>query len=137
MNRVETLTELLSRYTELVDPCQSGNGSGDTGVRLMPATYTRSVRELERQMVTLRERDHGLWRHVAGRYLQATTKTCDVWVRRSGKNGKKVSVVERKVVTVWPDWVDETRTAAGIRWIASRWPMWEPELPTQLLVSAA
>lgn len=137
LTRYEVIEAILERYDELSDPRQSGNGNGDTGVRLMPATYTRSVKELERLMVRLREENKPLWRHVAGRYLQATTRTKDVWVRRPGRNGKKISVVERRVVTVWPDWVEPSRTEAGIRWIANHWPSWEPQLPEQLLVSAA
>lgn len=54
-HRVEVIEQLLTSYHQLVDPLQQGSGNGPTGVLLMPATYTPSVRELERILKAMRD----------------------------------------------------------------------------------
>ena len=72
--RVRVLTELLERYHDLVDPLTSAGIPGDgatAGILLMPATYTASVRELERLIRLLRDDHHGpivKWTHNGQRY---------------------------------------------------------------------
>ena len=93
-HRTQVLELLLERYTELVDPMQMRNEPGEgSGLLLMPATYTASVRELERLIRQLRDTRHGpivkwaaknerdqpetfaaspraLWWHLNGWYIQ-------------------------------------------------------------------
>jgi hypothetical protein len=86
------LRVLLERYAELVDPQQSrgGLGSGER-LPLMPATYTASVRELERLLRVMRDdrvnrvvgrgpdgralTPRRLWWHVNAWFLAAETVT--------------------------------------------------------------
>lgn len=59
-HRTKVLERLLEHYAELVDPMQMRDQPGEgTGLILMPATYTASVRELERLICSLREDRHG------------------------------------------------------------------------------
>lgn len=53
--REEIISTLLDRYHELVDPSQPRDGSGDgVALPLMPATYTPTVREIERLIGDMR-----------------------------------------------------------------------------------
>lgn len=121
--RCRVIRDLLARYAELVDPMQARDGSGNgVALGLMPATYSASVRELERLLRLMREHGHhvttvgklvpdapraqrdirvsarGLWWHLNERYIAATTRTVDVPVTRRAKNGKRLQKVERRVV---------------------------------------
>ena len=150
--RVEVVTQLLERYNEFVDPMQSGNGDGDTGLRLMPATYTSSVRELERILRVMREDRaaslvrlktgekasvRSLWWHVNQRYIACSSSLKDVRVRRKAKNGKHVVVIERRLVPAYPPEVSLVRVERGVEWIADAWSVpFEPMLPRVVLVAA-
>lgn len=135
--REEIIVALLERYSELVDPMQAGGG-GEGGWGLsMPATYTDSVRELERLLRVMREvRPSQHW-HLSERYIRATSVLRDVKVKRKTKHGKTVTVVERRVVPVWNPAVRLHKVELGVAWLASRWALaHEPMLPNALLVAA-
>lgn len=138
-HREEIVTQLLERYVELVDPMQSGNGSGDTGLRLMPATYTASVRELERLMQRMRQERRSQWWHVSERYIRAEHVLRDVKVKRRTKHGKTVTVVERQVVTSYHPGVRLEKVRRGVAWLADEWDarrIGEPMLPRDVQVAA-
>lgn len=67
-SRERVIVELLVRLPELVDPMQSRSGLGDgVALPLMPATYTASVREVERLLRVMRDdRSSPLIRDAAG-----------------------------------------------------------------------
>src|SRR4051812_41632757 len=156
--REEVITTLLERLPELVDPMQSGNGLGDTGLRLMPPTYTASVREIERLLRLMRDDRasplvrlldkngaptgekasvRSLWWHLTERYVRCRQSTKDVPVRRKAKHGKTLLVIERRVVTSHNSRVDQAKVRAGVTWLAGRWGLaQEPMLPNELLVAA-
>lgn len=139
MSRRElVIVELLERYGELVDPMVSRDGGGDgVAVPLMPRTYTRDVRELERLLVRMRSERPSQWWHVSERYLRSSRVTRDVRVRRRGKNGKSAWVIERQVVDVFSPSVRLEKVRRGVRWLADEWGLpLEPMLPRELLVAA-
>lgn len=135
--RETVLVELLERFNELCDPMQSGNGEGDTGLRLMPATYSASVRELERLLTRMREVRRSQWWHVTERYIRATSVLRDVQVKRKGKNGKTVTLTERHVVAVYDRGVRLEKVRRGVEWLASEWSLpHEPMLPDAILAAS-
>lgn len=153
--RCRVIRDLLARYAELVDPMQARDGSGNgVALGLMPATYTPSVRELERLLRMMREDrsaklvivDHHafpkvsvrrLWWHVNARYIAAGSRTVDRQVARKGKGGKRALVVERCVEPIVDRRVDEVLVTAAVAWIAQAWALRsEPMLPADLQVAA-
>lgn len=141
-SRVSVLEQLLERFTELVDPMQSGNGDGDTGLRLMPATYSPSVRELERLVVRLREERHSLWWHVNERYLKAVQSTAWMCPKCHGishaavhkhrdKRGKPSTYKGARVLrTSWDVSVNAKKVSLGVAQIGAWWALsHEPFLP--------
>lgn len=152
-HRAEVITELLSRYDELVSPLNGPSGvrgDGDSVIST-PATYTASVRELERLLRVMREDRtealqivggpkvsvRSLWWHVHHRYIAATTRTVDVEVVRRGKNGKRARVLERRAVASFDRAVNPQLVSAGVAWMAAAWSLpSEPMLPSALLVAA-
>lgn len=137
--REEVIVALLERYSELVDPMQSGNG-GEAGWGLsMPRTYTASVRELERLLKVMQVERRSQWWHVSERYLRAQSALKDVQVRRKTKHGKTVTVTERQVVVTWSPAVRLEKVRRGVEWLASSWDerrVGEPMLPAELQVAA-
>ena len=150
--RVAVLTTLLELYNDLADPCQSGNGGtqGSDGLTLMPATYTDSVRELERLLKLMRE-DRGLsliqtsqgkvsvrklhW-HVSEWFIRCTTANRWVTEPARTRSGKKTTRRVRAIVTVRNPAVDERLVDAGVRWLAENWGLdSEPMLPTAVVES--
>lgn len=147
--REQIITQLLERYTELADPMQSGNGGGDTGLRLMPRTYTPSVRELERLMVALREERHNIWWHVNERYLKAVQTTAyqcpkckgishSTTHRHRDKRNKLSTYTGIRVLrTSWNTGVNAKKVDQGITWLAGQWTLaTEPMLPDELRIAA-
>jgi len=135
--RVAVLTELLSRYHELTDTLTTNGekGNGDQPPQ-MPATYTRSVRELERLLGQLRLVDRPLWWHVSERYLRSTQSIKERTRFEKVKGKGRVSVTERVVWTTYPRTVDHDLVEAGVKWLAQNWRLKsEPMLPKEILVS--
>lgn len=137
--REEIVVALLERYSELVDPMQSGNG-GEGGWGLsMPRTYTASVRELERLLRLMQVERRSQWWHVSERYLRAQSALKDVPVKRKTKHGKTVTVVERQVVVTYSPAVRLEKVRRGVEWLAASWDerrVGEPMLPAELQVAA-
>lgn len=162
-HRRDVIVHLLERLNELVDPVRAGNGDGQTGLLLMPATYTPSVRELERLLVVMRlDRSESLlllgngrkasvracWWHLNERYLRATTRTCwrcpkcstESHVERHthrDRRGKLCAYPGKRVlVNVYDPGVDEKLVDAGVGWLAEHWALAvEPMLPRELMVA--
>ena len=147
--REAVIVELLERFNELTDPMQSGNGDGDSGLRLMPATYTPSVRELERLIVKLREERHNVWWHLNERYLKAVQSTAWECPKCKGvshaathshrdKRGKLSSYKGVRVLrTSWSERVNPVKVETGVRWVASEWTLkHEPMLPDVVLAAS-
>ena len=129
--RVAVLTELLSRYHELTDTLTTNGekGNGDQPPQ-MPATYTRSVRELERLLGQLRLADRPLWWHVSERYLRSTQSIKERTRFEKVKGKGRVSVTERVVWTTYDARVTEDSVKEGVEWLARHWRLKsEPMLP--------
>lgn len=151
-HRVEVISELLSRYHELVEPgVREGLAGTGEALALMPATYTASVREIERLLRSMREDRsealqlvgdrkvsvRALWWHVHHRYIAATTRTVDVEVLKRGKNGKRHRDIERRAVPCFDRAVNPVLVGAGVAWMAENWRLAsEPMIPQALLVAA-
>lgn len=141
--RTRVITTILERYTELVDPMNGpgaikGDGDSITG---MPRTYTATVREVERLLREMRNSHNPLlrrlWWNVNARYITATTRTVDEAVTRKAKNGKRLQVVERRVVSVYDRRVDEQLVTLAVKWLAQQWGLKsEPMVPRELQVAA-
>lgn len=145
--REETIVGLLERWRELVglDGPSGVKGDGELEPR-MSVTYTRSVREVERLIVRLREERHSVWWHVHQRYVIGTSRTvwhcprCKQDSQRAshthqGKSGKPLEVPgKRQVRNVWHRNVDHAKVAAGVAWISAEWALpFEPQ-PVELQV---
>jgi hypothetical protein len=150
MTRTETITALLERYDDLVDPQQAGHSANLTGVPLMPPTYTDSVRELERLLRRMRDdRSEPLlrvgerkvsvracWWHINTRYIACTRVIKVEMVRRRGKHGKHITVPERHVITL-ANGSEDAIVKRGVQWIADAWSLkHEPMLPDEAKVAA-
>lgn len=141
--REETLTQILERLTELTDPMQSGNGNDDSGLRLMPATYTASVRETERLLAKLRDERHHLWWHLNEHYIRAEQTTayqcpkCDAishYATHSHRNkhGKPSTYKGTRILrTTWNQAVNPKKVGQGVRQLAAWWTLkHEPRFPS-------
>lgn len=151
-SRQQVIETLLERYHDLVDPMQSRGVLGDgEHLPLMPATYTASVRELERLLGAMREDRlsslvalttgerasvRSLHWHVSERYIRSLVRTRDVPVTRRAKGKRTVTVLERRVVTTYSPKVRQVLVDAAIAWLADNWALRsEPMLPNELLAA--
>jgi len=159
--REQTLTQIARLYTDLTDPQQAGNGNGDSGLRLMPATYTPTVKEYERLVKQMRDdrsekllelKDkHGVaiaklsvrsawwhlehWHHRAQRVIKHEIILADVKHSR-----RKVRVLDSNGKPTTQPTIgylrdpkaSEARAALAITWIAAHW-----NLPTEPMLPAA
>ena len=145
--RIAVLTEIASRYAELVEPLNGPDGiRGDGGSPIsMPKTYTPTVREFERLVVALRLEERTLWWHLDGWWLAATTRTMfhcprcgpthqseHVHSKRTGPGLIKLKC-KRIVVARRRQGARETQAERAIEWIAERWSLeHEPMLPDEI-----
>lgn len=143
--RGQVITTILERYDELTDPLTSRDSIASSGSRVprMPATYTASIREVERLYVQLRSADSRTHWHLAEWYIRPVVKLAHVpkLTRRHGKlvqvlNADRspvftTSVVVRRVPGVRRDLAEQ-----GVSWMASSWRLpHEPFLPSELMVA--
>lgn len=135
--RQRIIVELLDRYDELVSPLQARNGHGDgEPLPLMPATYTASVRELERLMQRMRAERPSQWWHVNEHYIACTWVVREVPVRRKAKRGHVTELTRARVRRASPA-VRAEKVRRGVQWLADEWAApFEPMLPQELLVAA-
>jgi hypothetical protein len=142
-HREQTIEQILERLTELIDPMQSGNGNGDSGLRLMPATYTKSVREVEALLGKLHDQRHHIWWHVTERYIRAQQTTAYKCPKCNGishyathshrdKHGKPSTYKGKRILrTTWNERVNPKKVEQGIQQIAAWWTLTrEPEMPS-------
>lgn len=159
-HRQRVLELLLEHYHDLTDPMQMRNEPGEGGgLLLMPATYTASVRELERLLRRMRDdRTHPLltlptgekvsvracWWHLNEWYLKATQTltTPNTTPKRSkGKQLKRAQVDEHgqplKHTRVLRNAEARHQTALrGVQWLADNWSLThEPMLPQELIAA--
>ena len=142
--RVFVLTEIASRYAELVDPLNGPDGiRGDGGSPVrMPRTYTATVKEFERLTVQLRDTERPLWWHLNGWHLEATSRTmwhcpkCGMTHQpehiHAKKNGPGLMSVKCKRVVVYTrkSGARESEAVRAIRKLADWWGLGhEPMLP--------
>lgn len=164
-HRGRVIAQILERYNDLIDPLLSGNESGSTGVLLMPATYTPTVREVERLMQTLREDRHGpltkwthdgepfaasprrLWWHLNGWYIDVQ-HVLHVPPLKTQKNKRK-QLTRQPVDQLYGAALPQVRIVRkadvrfpialkGVERLAELWSLThEPMLPTDLRLKAA
>lgn len=136
--REEVIVQLLERFSELVDPMQMRAAEGDgTGLLLMPATYTPSVRELERLLIRMRSERRSQWWHVTERYIRCQRVQRVITEKRRTKAGKTVMVPVDRIVTSWHPGVRQEKVRRGVAWLADNWRLGhEPMIPKELLVAA-
>ena len=144
MTRREIIVEMLRRYNDAEDPCQSGTGLRGTGDRvpLMPAEWNRSFRELERVLKLMRSEAPWLWWDLRERFLSCQIRTVDATV----KNGVlrlpdccelaagAVDIGARSVrvrVVSWSPLVRPERVEKGVDWVVSRF-QGDPFLPLEM-----
>lgn len=136
-HRERNIVQLLERHAELTEPIRAGNGQGaGGGVALMPhepscvilksnppycSCSRRSVVELERLLVRMRDERRSQWWHVTERYVRCTYVTRDVEVKRKGKNGKTARVVERQLCVDFHPGVRAEKVRRGVEWLADNW----------------
>lgn len=157
--RAAVIEQLLERYNDLVDPMQSGNQQGDTGLRLMPQTYTPTVRELERLIRLMRDDRHHplvtvegekvsvrkLWWHLNAWYIAVEHKTYTPPLKvAKGKNGKLIKLqVDDQGVALPQVRVLRSPEARyqlalkAVEWLSASWGLvGEPMLPRELVQAA-
>jgi hypothetical protein len=148
-SRVRVLRALLASWEDLVDPQQSRGTFGDdtsVGFGLMPASYSPSVREVERLLRCLRVEDRALWWQLHQRFFRSERKRGLRRVRVQGANGKRKLVTVEVLFEVWDSRVDthEPRSrcegcqvCAGLLWLAQEWGCrFEPMLPEGLALAS-
>lgn len=148
-SRVRILTEIASRYDELVTPLNGPDGIRGDGqaTPAMPKTYTATLREFERLVVELRATDRELWRHLDGWWLSASTRTiyqcprcgpthAREHVHPNRRSGRPTTIKTKRVV-VWVRIAGarESIAKAAIVVVASRWALEiEPMLPDEIRI---
>lgn len=148
-SRVAILTEIAERYSELVEPLngpQGIRGDGSSPIQ-MPRTYTTTVREFERLVLSLRAEDRRLWAHLDGWWLSASTRT--IWLcPRCGpchqaehvhtkRHGHGLLIVKCKRAVQWSrlPGAHESEAKRAIIVIAGWWNLRsEPMLPDEIRI---
>lgn len=144
-NRIEILTEIASRYEELVDtPGRTGvPGSGEYGPR-MPRTYTATVKEFERLLKRMRnqakQKAYGgyslgtLWWHLVQWHVHPRGRVQRVVaVRQKVKGGRSMVVYTPTMVVVRHPDSREERAVLALEWMSEHWGLGvEPMVPDEL-----
>lgn len=146
--REEIIIEMLSRYQEAQEPDGKGGqpGSGER-VPLMPATWNRSYRELERCLRELRaERTCQYW-HLSERYLRCRIITVDCKVVKgkirlpehselvagAAQAGEKTARVRLRQ---WDPGVRAEKVRRAVAWLAVSF-QGDPYMPVEMTELAA
>jgi hypothetical protein len=134
--RATIINEILSRYAELTERGGLNGSSSDGGLTIqMPPTYTADVKEVERLMGVLREKDRRLWWHLSEKYLRSSETIKTSTERRKVKGKGYITVHLRKVVPHHSPRLDEKLVEDGLEKMASWWSLQhEPFLPRQVVV---
>ena len=134
--RATIIEAILSRYAELVERGGLNGSSSDGGQPpQMPATYSPSVKEVERLMGVLREKDRRLWWHLSEKYLRSSETIKTSTERRKVKGKGYITVHLRKVVPHHSPRLDEKLVEEGLEKLASWWSLGhEPMLPKHVMV---
>jgi hypothetical protein len=155
---LEVVVELLERYNDLADPIRSGNATGRQGIALMPhepncvirtarpprcSCSFRSVSELERLLVSLRDSERRVWWHTTGWFVEVEWVLREPTPRR-GSRRKLVRLQLDDDGRVIPVRVPRRRPGTserianeGAQWIAEHWDLRdrgilvEPNLPVE------
>lgn len=159
-HRTKVLEQLLEHYNDLIDPMQMRDQPGDgTGLILMPATYTATVRELERLIRRMRDdRQHPLihhdgekvslrqlWWHLNAWYIAVEHKTYTPPLKvAKGKKGKLIKLqVDDQGVALPQVRVLRSPEARyqlalkAVEWLSASWELTsEPFLPRELELAA-
>lgn len=148
-SRVRVLRALLGSWEDLVDPQQSRGTFGDdssVGFGLMPASYSPSVRELERLLRALKVADRALWWQLHQRFMRSERKRGLRRVKVTGANGKRKLVTVEVLFEVWDSRVvtheprsrcEGCEVCRGLQWLAENWMVrFEPMLPEGLALAS-
>lgn len=146
MTKREGLIEMLKRFKEaqetLLGPTDFRQGEPD-GVTLMPLSWNRSFRELDRCLRRLRDRKPTLYRHLRERYIDPEIVTVDLLV----KNGKVIypaccehdagqpqigSKMARVRVRRWRTTLNDALVKEGIDWLMVEFNE-TPSLPGEMV----
>lgn len=149
--RQRIIAQMLRRYNEAQDPASHSGmlGSGDS-VALMPPTWNRSYRELERVLAAMRVERKSQWWHLTERYIRAQEALVECRVVR--KRGQAViklpphcelaagaPIVGERVVKArvrrWVPEVDNGKVRKGLEWVADCF-RGEPFLPVEFTETA-
>lgn len=143
------IASLLASWEDLVDPQQSRGAFGDdssVGFGLMPASYSSSVREVERLLRALKVEDRALWWQLHQRFFRVVRTQRIVWFWSRNAHGKRVRGWRWGMVLSWDSRVvtHEPRlrcggceVCRGVRWLAINWGAgFEPMLPEGLAIAS-
>lgn len=163
--RVVVLRLIAERYSELVDPQNGPSGiRGDGGALSLLqhergcrirssrpprcSCALRSVVEFERLARRLRAEERGLWRHLDGWWLSASTRTmwhcprCGLTHQREHVHGKRkgsgLIAIKCKRVIVWSRLPGARESGAdrALEWMAVRWGLGhEPQLSEEIRIA--
>jgi hypothetical protein len=122
LSKRDRVLVLLEQWQAIHDPLTSPHGSpgdGDGTPHMPPVSRHRSVRELERQLRDLREREPRLYRHLRAFFGAETTIRPRTRARRR-PNGKRDTVTVREQVRLLPSWLDADLVRHGVSTVTLR-----------------
>lgn len=114
-DKLDRLRHLLDYWQEIFDPVigsSQPNGSSRPAAGSKPPhslpkmSQHRSVRELERALTTLADREPVLARHLKAYRCNAEWRTADKWVVRKLPSGRRDIVEQRVQEKLVPEWVE-------------------------------
>ena len=148
--REDIIVEMLKRYTEAQEEALTGSPGDGSHVPLMPTTWNRSYRELERCLKLMRDARSKQYWHVCERYIRAEILTLTVPFSKAKKGplpklpphtelvaGAKFSGEAMAAVRVrrWKPEVREEKVRNGIDYLSGTF-RGEPFLPAEFQEAA-
>jgi hypothetical protein len=162
VTRRETVTEMLRRYRDAQEVLSCTEAGSSGAPPLMPRTWDRSFRELERCLGVMRDERRKQYQHVQERYLRSVRRQRVLRFAAGryvplgpheavvvgfagpfdplwdvGQRQRRAGVPEGDcIVEVWQGWVRRETVRDGVEWLAGVF-RGEPMLPVEMFEAAA